>query len=181
MYLWMVIWDCVQFWDTFFSPLEVFRAIQLFCTSTFTHFLPFHLPLEGCHSWDDSPPIWTTSSVGDCAAHTPPVPLKATSRPFGVGTIKDVCLRYERVCERDQVKFLLKVLPENVHHRLLTKNISGSGTGRVAVRCWTLHSSKECVRLCTVLHSSCQENGESYGSEGSEKASNHGLGFQGCH
>lgn len=91
----LVIWDCVQFWDTFFSPLEVFWAIQLFSSSTFTYFLSFYLPLEWRHSWDDSPPIRTTGSVGDSAAQTPPVALKASanSRPLGMGTIKDVCQR----------------------------------------------------------------------------------------
>lgn len=111
----LVIWDCVQFWDTFFSPLEVFWAIQLFSSSTFTYFLSFYLPLEWRHSWDDSPPIKTTGSVGDSAAQTPPVALKASanSRPLGMGTIKDVCLSGMNVCERDQVKFLSKLLPEN--------------------------------------------------------------------
>lgn len=73
--------------------------------------------------------------MGDCSADTTSCSKSLSQQQAIRHGHYQRCLPlwYECVCEGDQVKFLSKLLPENasLHHRVLPKNISGSGKGGV--------------------------------------------------
>lgn len=85
----------------------------------------------------------------DSAAQAPPVARRASgnSRPLDAGAIKDVC-----PSAKDQVKFISKLFFFRGCLRVAVCRLKSS-----AAAC---HNSRECIWLCAVLYSLCQEHVE---------------------
>lgn len=131
--IFFVFWECVQFWDTLFHPFRSFEQSSFFFSSAQRSPIssPFISPWKRRHSWDDSPPIRTTSSVGDSAAHTTSCSKSLSQQQAIRRGHYQRCLSLwdECVWRRDQVKFLHK---ENKRNLFCDKSC---GTNRHQICC----------------------------------------------